>query len=40
VRRRQDIYYEGDEPSRIYFVQSGRIKTVKTTDGGKEAARN
>jgi CRP-like cAMP-binding protein/CheY-like chemotaxis protein len=36
VRRKQDIYNEGDEPARVYFVQSGRIKTVKTTDGGKE----
>jgi DNA-binding response OmpR family regulator len=36
VRRKQDIYHEGDEPARVYFVQSGRIKTVKTTDGGKE----
>jgi CRP-like cAMP-binding protein/CheY-like chemotaxis protein len=36
VRRKQDIYNEGDEPARVYFVQSGRVKTVKTTDGGKE----
>ncbi|AMR29476.1 transcriptional regulator [Hymenobacter psoromatis] len=36
VRRKQDIYLEGDEPSRVYFVQAGRVKTVKTTEGGKE----
>ncbi|MET4075923.1 response regulator [Hymenobacter sp. UYCo722] len=36
LRRKQDIYLEGDEPTRVYFVQSGRVKTVKTTDGGKE----
>lgn len=36
VRRKQDIYHEGDEPARVYFVQTGRVKTVKTTDGGKE----
>jgi len=36
VRRKQDIYNEGDEPARVYFVQTGRVKTVKTTEGGKE----
>ncbi|MDB5234356.1 MAG: transcriptional regulator [Hymenobacter sp.] len=36
LRKKQDIYLEGDEPTRAYFVKSGRVKTVKTTDGGKE----
>ena len=36
LRRKQDVYLEGDEPTRVYFVQTGRVKTVKTTDGGKE----
>ena len=36
IRRKQDIYLEGDEPTRVYFVQTGRVKTVKTTAGGKE----
>jgi CRP-like cAMP-binding protein/CheY-like chemotaxis protein len=36
VRKKQDIYLEGEEPTRLYFVKSGRVKTVKTTDGGKE----
>ncbi|TGE16561.1 response regulator [Hymenobacter elongatus] len=36
LRKKQDIYLEGDEPTRVYFVQTGRVKTVKTTDGGKE----
>ena len=36
IRKKQDVYLEGDEPARVYFVQSGRVKTVKTTDGGKE----
>ncbi|SDY59799.1 response regulator [Hymenobacter psychrophilus] len=36
IRRKQDIYLEGDEAIRLYFVQSGRVKTVKTTAGGKE----
>ena len=36
VRHRQDVYLEGDEATRAYFVQSGRVKTLKTTAGGKE----
>ena len=36
IRRKQDIYLEGDEPTRVYFVQAGRVKTVKATGGGKE----
>ncbi|WP_324672237.1 response regulator [Hymenobacter sp. GOD-10R] len=36
VRKKQDIYVEGDEPTRLYFVKSGRVKTVKTTGAGKE----
>jgi CRP/FNR family cyclic AMP-dependent transcriptional regulator len=36
VRRKQDIYVEGDEPIRLYFLKAGRVKTVKTTSAGKE----
>ena len=36
VRKKQGIYLEGDESTRLYFVQSGRVKTVKTTAAGKE----
>ncbi len=36
VRKKQDIYREGDDATRVYFVKSGRVKTVKTTGGGKE----
>ncbi|AYA36796.1 response regulator [Hymenobacter oligotrophus] len=36
VRKKQEIYSEGDEPTRLYFVKAGRVKTVKTTAGGKE----
>lgn len=36
VRKKQDIYSEGDEPTRLYFVKSGRIKTIRTTPAGKE----
>ncbi|UYZ60705.1 response regulator [Hymenobacter latericus] len=36
VRKKQEIYSEGDEPTRLYFVKAGRVKTVKATAGGKE----
>ena len=36
IRRKQIIYLAGDEPTRLYFVQRGRVKTVKTTESGKE----
>ncbi len=36
LRRKQDVYLEGEDPTRVYFVKAGRVKTVKTTDGGKE----
>ena len=36
VRKKQDIYLEDEEPARVYFVKAGRVKTVKTTAGGKE----
>lgn len=35
-RKKQEIYYEGDEPTRLYFVQSGRVKTLRRTADGKE----
>ncbi|RFP65695.1 response regulator [Hymenobacter lapidiphilus] len=34
--RKQIIYAEGDEASRLYFVEAGRVKTTKTTAAGKE----
>ncbi|MBC6990525.1 MULTISPECIES: response regulator [Hymenobacter] len=36
VRKKQEIYAEDDEPTRLYFVKSGRVKTIKTTSAGKE----
>ena len=36
VRRKQDIYVAGDESIRLYFLKAGRVKTVKTTNAGKE----
>ncbi|ALW86761.1 transcriptional regulator [Hymenobacter sedentarius] len=36
VPRKQVVYAEGDEATRLYFVQSGRVKTSKNTAAGKE----
>ncbi|HEX9956957.1 MAG TPA: response regulator [Fibrella sp.] len=36
VRKKQYLYTEGDEPTRLYFVQSGKVKTVRTNTDGKE----
>ena len=36
LRKKQELYAEGDEPTRLYFVQAGRVKTVRRNAGGKE----
>lgn len=36
VPKKQFIYTEGDQPTRLYFVKSGRIKTLRTNHDGKE----
>ena len=36
VKKKQYVYSEGDETTRLYFVQSGRVKTFKTNPDGKE----
>ena len=36
VGRKQEIYAEGDEPGYVYWLRSGRVKTRKLTEGGKE----
>ncbi|GAB3713595.1 response regulator [Spirosoma flavus] len=36
VRKKQYVYAEGDEPTRLYFLQSGKVKTVRTNADGKE----
>ena len=36
LRKKQHIYREGDEPTRVYLVKTGRVKTLKTTGSGKE----
>ncbi len=36
VRKKQFIYIEGDEPTRLYFLKSGKVKTIRTNADGKE----
>nr|WP_121272339.1 response regulator [Pedobacter schmidteae] len=36
VKKRQVIYYEGDDVSGIYLIISGRVKTVKLSADGRE----
>lgn len=36
VRKKDFIYDEGDRPNRLYFIASGKVKTIKTNDLGKE----
>lgn len=35
-KKKEDIYREGDFPHHIFFVKSGKVKTIKTNDDGKE----
>jgi CRP-like cAMP-binding protein len=35
-KKKQLIYSEGNHPSRLYFVQKGKVKTFKTNEDGKE----
>ncbi|QJB30427.1 response regulator [Chitinophaga oryzae] len=35
-RKKQVIYTEGNHPTRLFFVQKGKVKTSKTNDQGKE----
>ncbi|GAB3868417.1 response regulator [Hymenobacter segetis] len=36
LRKKQVLYAEDEEATRLYFVESGRVKTVRRTAGGKE----
>ncbi len=36
VSKKQVIYQEGEAASRLYFLKSGRVKTVRTAHTGKE----
>lgn len=36
LRKKQYIYSEGDEPVRVYFLKSGRVKATRINSDGKE----
>ncbi|SDD45163.1 response regulator [Niabella drilacis] len=35
-KKKQLIYSEGNHPTRLYYVQKGKVKTYRTNDDGKE----
>lgn len=35
-KKKQVVYTEGGKPYRMYYVESGKVKTYKTNDDGKE----
>lgn len=35
-KKKQVIYSEGNRPSRLYFIQKGKVKTYKMNEEGKE----
>ncbi len=35
-KKKQVIYFEGNRPSRLFYIVSGKVKTYKTNDDGKE----
>ena len=35
-KKKQVIYFEGNRPSRLYYIEKGKVKTYKRNDEGKE----
>jgi CRP-like cAMP-binding protein len=35
-KKKQVIFSEGNRPSRLYYIQKGKVKTYKTNESGKE----
>lgn len=36
IKKKQVIYYEGDQPAGLYLVLSGKVKTYKLSEDGRE----
>lgn len=36
LKKKETLYMEGDETVHVYYIMSGKVKTVKTNDFGKE----
>ena len=39
-KKKQLIYSEGQHPNKLYYIETGKIKIFKTSDGGKELITN
>ena len=35
-KKKQQVYAEGNRPTRLFYIQKGKVKTFKTNDFGKE----
>jgi len=35
-KKKQIVYAEGQHPNKLYYIESGKVKVYKTSDGGKE----
>src|SRR5678816_3264475 len=35
-KKKQIIYFDGNRPSKLFYIQKGKVKTFKTNDDGKE----
>jgi CRP-like cAMP-binding protein len=35
-KKKQIIYSEGQHPNKLYYIETGKVKIYKTSDGGKE----
>jgi len=35
-KKKQIVYFEGNRPGRLFYIQRGKVKTFKTNDDGKE----
>lgn len=36
VRKKHDIFSEGNYPTALYFIRHGKVKTYKTNSEGRE----
>jgi CRP/FNR family cyclic AMP-dependent transcriptional regulator len=35
-KKKQTIYFEGNRPGKLFYIQKGKVRTFKTNDDGKE----
>src|SRR5690606_24041852 len=39
-KKKQELYSEGYKPKAVYYIKSGKVKTYKSNDDGKELITN